>query len=284
MDRDRFDAYLQLQRDAAFDVAGTTYVTGASFLEMYGMSGSTNDYAYSRHIARPGLPKIDGYIYEFDIRDPDNPFQPPFEDPPGPLDMIHTIENMSAALAELLVDTDRIPIVELTPASIDFGRVRTGTTPSRSFKLANRGVRAFDIGSVGIVGAAGPFTVDPPSQTHLDPDEQASVVVRMAPTTAGDVSCRVAIDFAFANETVRDVRVVPCKASVCALADGACAAPVFAPAGWLVCIGRLIVYGALIVALAIPALFSAEIRCTVKQLYFRIRHCGEGNRDPCRML
>ena len=121
-------------------------------------------------------------------------------------------------------------------------------------------------------------------QTHVGPDEQATVVVRIAPTAAGDVICRVAIDFAFANETVRDVRVVPCKASVCALAEGACAAPRFGPAGWLVCIGRLIAYGALIIALAIPALFSAEIRCTVKQLYFRIRHCSEGNSDPCRTL
>ena len=284
IDQARFVTYATLQRDALFDVAGTSYVTGASFLEMYGMSGNANDYAYSRHIARPGTGKVDGYIYEFEIRDPTNPFQPPFEEPPGPNDMIHVIEDCSAGLTALLVNVDRIPIVECTPAALDFGRVRVGTTQSRSFALANAGVRAFDIGAAVLIGAPGPFTVDPLSQTHLEPGEQVFVVVRVTPTAAGDVASRVIIDFAFPHETVRDVRIVACKAHGCVVAEGACVAPRFAPAGFLVCLGRMLVFGALIIALAIPALFSAEVRCTMRKLLFRIRHCGEGNRDPCRTL
>jgi len=285
VDQARYGTYATLQRDALSQVAGTSYVTGTSFLEMYGMSGNTNDYAYSRHIAVPGTPKVDGYIYEFQLRtDVDQPFQPPFEDPPGPTDMIHIIEDVCGGLAALLVNVDRIPIVECTPATVDFGRVRVGTTRSRAITLANRGVRAFDVGTVAIVGPAGPFTVGPPSQTHLDPDEQCTVLVGVTPTAAAQASCHVAIDFAFPSETVRDVRIVPCKVRGCTTAEGACVAPTFAPAGWLTCLGRLLVFGALIIALAIPALFSAEIRCTIKQLLFRIRHCSEGNTDPCRTL
>jgi hypothetical protein len=285
VDQARYATYATLQRDALAEVAGTNYVTGTSFLEMYGMSGNTNDYAYSRHIAVPGTPKIDGYIYEFQVMsNVDEPFQPPFEDPPGPNDMIHIVEDVSGGLAALLVNVDRMPIVECTPASVDFGRVRVGTTRQRTITLANRGVRAFDVGSVAIVGPAGPFTVGAPSQTHLDPDEHCTFTVAVAPTAAASATCHVAVDFAFANETVRDVRVIPCKVRGCTVADGACVAPIFAPAGWLVCLGRLLVFGALIIALAIPALFSAEIRCTISQLQFRIRHCSEGNRDPCRTL
>ena len=282
VDVSRYAIFGTLQTDAIRAVRGTNYRTGTSYLEMYGMTGNANDYAYSRHIADAGLGKIDGYIYEFENIDGLG-FQPPFEEPPGASDMIHIIRDVAAGLTSLLLNVDRIPIARCTPMPLDFARVRVGTTKRRNITFANRGVRAFDIGTVGVIGATGPFSVLQPSQTHLNPGEQATIPVDAAPIAVGPVSSRVAIEFAYPNETVRDVRIVQCSARGCTVAAGACVAPTFAPAGWLTCLGRLIVYGAIIIALAIFA-WIPSVLCTIKQLMFRIQRCRTGNSDPCRAL
>jgi hypothetical protein len=283
VDQTRFGTYGKVQCDAIFTVRGETYVTGTSFLEMYGMSGNANDYAWSRHIADPELSKVDGYIYEFDIPAKPPYFQPPFEDPPGPLDMIHTIRNVAAGLTALLVNTDRIPIVECTPASLAFGRVRVGTSRSLNITLTNRGVRAFDIEAIGLIGPAGPFSAGPASQTHLEPGDQATIPVDAAPTDVARSTSWVAIEFAFPNETVRDVRIVKCRVGGCTVPEDSCVAPTFSPAGGWLCFVRLIYYAAIIIALAIFA-WIPSVRCTIKQLVFRIVNCGAGNDDPCRVL
>lgn len=289
VDETRYGEFATLQQQALEVVRGTRYVTGTSFLEMYGMSGNMNDYAYSRHIANPKNAKVDGYIYEFEDVEGPTPsdyaygFQPPFEDSPGPDDMIHVIRDVAAGLTALLLNVDRIPIVECTPAVLDFRRVRVGTTRHRAITLANRGVRAFDIGTVALIGAAGPFTAGPPSQSHLEPGEQASIPVDAAPVDTSRAKGRVAIEFAFPGETVRDVRIVPCEVRGCTVSDDACVAPTFRPAGWLVCLGRLLVYGSMIIALALFA-WIPSVMCTIRKLLFRIRHCSAGNDDPCRTL
>lgn len=283
IDQSRYGVFAALQRDAIQAVRGTAYGTGISFLEMYGMSGNANDYAYSRHLADPALGKIDGYIYEFkNIGEPD--FQPPYEiGAPGPNDMMRIILDIAAGLTSLLLNIDRIPIVECTPMPVDFGRVRVGTTTRRNITLANRGVRAFDVGTVAIIGVPGPFTIVPPAQTHLNPGEQALIPVDVTPTTAGVATTRVAIEFAFANETARDVRIVPCTVRGCTIPARACVAPTFTRGDWLICFARLIVYGAIIIALALFA-WIPSVRCTIKQLMFRIQNCSTGNSDPCRTL
>jgi hypothetical protein len=281
-DQSRYGVFQTLQHDAILGVRGTDYVTGTSFLEMYGTSGTSHDYAFARHIADSSLSKIDGYIYEFENIGGLG-FQPPFESAPGPNDMIHVILDVAAGLTSLLLNTDRIPIVECTPMTLNFDRVRVGTSRQRSFSLFNRGVRAFDVTSVGFVGDAGPFGIAQPAHTHLEPGDEALVSVRVTPTAADVSHTRVAIEFAYPNETVKDVRLVLCKVSGCTVPDDACLAPTFPPSNWLTCLGRLIVYGSIIIALAIFA-WIPSVRCTIKQLLFRIRHCGTGNTDPCRTL
>ncbi len=283
VDQARFGEFCTLQRDAIFLVRGTSYTAGASFVDMYGMSGNANDYAYSRHIADPALAKVDGYIYEFEIIG-NASFQPLFEDPPGPNDMIHVIRNVSAGLAELLINVDRIPIVECTPASLDFGRVRVGTPKQRTITLANRGVRGFDVGPVALIGAAGPFSAGAPSQTHLEPGEQATIRVTAESTDTSRSIGRVAIEFAFPNETVCDVRIVKCAARGCTVPDDACVAPTFSgTSNSVVCFARALVYGLLIAVLAL-FVWRRSVRCKIKRLRFRIRRCRRGNDNPCRTL
>src|SRR4029453_3149133 len=115
------------------------------------------------------------------------------------------------------------------------------------------------------------------------PARQGEISREGVPAAAGVQASRVAIEFAFANETVRDVRIVPCRVRGCTVAEDACVAPTFGPAGCFACLGRLIVYGAIIIGLALFA-WIPSVMCTIKQLLFRIRHCSEGNDNPCREL
>ena len=283
VDKARHEFYGTLQRDAIHSVRNTNYRTGTSYLEMYGMSGNCNDFAFSRHLADLALAKIDGYIYEVENIGGLG-FQPPFEEPPGATDMIHVIRDVAAGLTALLLNTDRIPFVETSPARLGFGRVRVGTTAAKGIALINRGIRAIDIGPVSLLDAAGPFAISGTSPTHLDPGAMAVITVNAAPTAAGRAASRVAIEFAHPNETVRDVRIVPCTVDGCTVAQGACAAPVFpATRSWLTCLLQSILWGTMIVALALFA-WIPSVRCTIKQLMFRIRHCQDGNSDPCRLL
>lgn len=59
-----------------------------------------------------------------------------------------------------------------------------------------------------------------------------------------------------------------------------CYAPVFRGANWLICLLRAIAY---VVLLAVLLLFAwiPSIWCLIKQILFRVKHCGKGNTDPC---
>jgi len=59
-----------------------------------------------------------------------------------------------------------------------------------------------------------------------------------------------------------------------------CSAPLFAGHSGFACLGLTLVYLLAIVAL-VPLIWLPPIRCIVRQLLFRIRHCGSGNDDPC---
>ena len=59
-----------------------------------------------------------------------------------------------------------------------------------------------------------------------------------------------------------------------------CFAPTFRANNMFACWVLSIIYTVIIAMLAIPALFSAEIRCYIRQLLFRIKYCWRGNSDP----
>jgi hypothetical protein len=62
------------------------------------------------------------------------------------------------------------------------------------------------------------------------------------------------------------------------LAD--CYAPVFSASNGLVCF-FFVLTGILIVAVLIFLAWIPPILCVIKQLLFRMQHCGQGNSDPC---
>lgn len=292
VDLERFTALSNLQRTAVETVHGTRYRTGTSFLEMYGMSGNMNDYAWSRHITQPTCGKVDGYIYEFErVSDSSGlyayGFQPPFEADEGnagPDDMIHIIRDVSAGLAALFVNLDRIPIAEHAPATIDFGKVRIGAPKVRTVTVANRGVRTFAVGPASLVGPAGPFSTGTPSAASLAPAAVTTVSVTAAPLNTAFAVGHVAVEFQYEGESVRDVRMVRCTAQGCTVPDGVCVAPTFtATTNAILCFWRVIVNLVLILALALFA-WLPSVRCTIKQLWFRIVHCRKGNDDPCLVL
>lgn len=47
------------------------------------------------------------------------------------------------------------------------------------------------------------------------------------------------------------------------------------------CILLILIYTPIIALLAIPALFSSEIRCYIKTLIYQMNNCTKGNNDPC---
>ena len=194
------------------------------------------------------------------------------------------IRDVAAGLTQLLLTVDRIPIVSHAGGTLDFGRVRVGTTRHLSITLTNRGVRAFDIGTVSLTGNAGAFSVGDASQSHLAPGQSATIPVHAAPSDAQRSRSRVAIEFAYANDVIHDVRIVPCTVRGCTAPDDACLAPVFPPQpNSLFCAFRAIGYGLLIAALILFA-WIPGVWCTIKQLRFKIRHCRAGNDDGCRVL
>jgi hypothetical protein len=284
VDQARYSTFATAQRDAIFDVQGTSYGTGISYLEMYGMSGNSHDYAYSRHLADPNLNKIDGYIYEFADQ---GGFQlhPPSEDPPGEFDLVHLTDDLAAGLTQLLLDTQRIPIIEYQPRTLDFGRLRHNTLLELRVQLDNLSDRNIDVGPATMIGDAGPFSVAGIDHPHPGPGEHARIFIDVSTDVEpGTYHGRVAIEFHYHGESVRDVRIVPCKVDVCNVARGACVAPVFAGSSAFTCLIKSAVWAVLIAVLTLFAFFDPKIGCTIRQLKFRIRNCRRGNADPCRTL
>lgn len=285
VDQARFLTFATFARDAIRDVAGKNYRTGTSYLEMYGMSGNANDYAYSRHIVNPARGKIDGYIIEVENIGTLG-FQPPFEDTPGPNDMIHVIHDIAAGLTALFLNAIRVPTVTVLSGRRFFSQMRVGTSVERLVRLRNDGPRQVDIGSVEFIGDAGPFSVESVSRTRLDPGEQCEISVRAAPTAPGFTIARLAVNFANSGESeVRDVRIVECILSACETPKGACVAPTFPPTmSTARCLAQVAALLRRLVLISLLWPWSKSVRCELKQLGFRLRHCREGNADPCRLL
>ncbi|MBB4232620.1 M14 family metallopeptidase [Rhizobium mongolense] len=63
VDLDTVRSLARAMKDAITLVAGDDYSVGPAF-ELYATSGASDDYAYSRHLARPGLPKVLGFTME----------------------------------------------------------------------------------------------------------------------------------------------------------------------------------------------------------------------------
>ena len=197
---------------------------------------------------------------------------------------MHVADELAAGLTELLCNVPRLPMIDHQPRTLDFGLMRHNAQKELWVDVTNEGDTAIEVGPAAMIGIDGPFSVAGIDHTHRDPGQRARIFVdALADVAAGRYAGRVAIEVRKSGETVRDVRIVPCVIEVCTVANDACVAPVFAGSSPWTCLMKSVLWATLIIALALFA-FLPSVRCTIRQLVFRIRHCRQGNRNPCRTL
>ena len=85
-------------RAAILAVRGRKYAVTQS-MSLYPTAGSSDDYAYSRHLADPSKPKIFSYTIEWGSADNETPFHPPYSE------MKHIIQEITAALLQFCLRT-----------------------------------------------------------------------------------------------------------------------------------------------------------------------------------
>ncbi len=88
----------------------------------------------------------------------------------------------------LIVDgvTDRIPRVSCSPALLDFGDVKIGSTAHMTFEITNIGTGRLFIDSLQIDGTGPvPFTITDPASFSLDVRRTAGREIRCTPTVVG---------------------------------------------------------------------------------------------------
>ena len=92
-DRDRAIALAEGMRDAIEATRGHRYTVQQS-MDLYPTAGTTDDYAYSRHVVSAGAPKTLSFTVEWGSDQNQTPFHPPYAE------MKHIIEEVSSGLLE----------------------------------------------------------------------------------------------------------------------------------------------------------------------------------------
>lgn len=80
-------------RTAILRVRGRDY-TVMQAMSLYPTAGSSDDYAYSRHLANSSKPKVFSYTIEWGSPDNETPFHPPYTE------MKQIIQEITAALLQ----------------------------------------------------------------------------------------------------------------------------------------------------------------------------------------
>ena len=270
VDLTRYQAVSLRLNQALQQVRGKTYIQGPGATTLYIVSGASKDYMYARHLADPPKLKIDSYLFEWGTQ-----FQPPYAE------MDNIIKDVSAALIELCLVAQQIPLLQRSPDPLDFAKVRTGTSKARSVTVRNIGVGAAELFNIQVTGAG--FST---SASALGPIAEGALVqvpVAYAPTIVGAQQGRLTFQFRQPGSTLSDVAHVRLQGVGCTVKEGACTAPVFEPSNWLSCLILWIISLPVIMLLILFSWIPA-VRCQLKQLLFRLSHCSTGNSDPCREI
>ncbi|MEW5849728.1 MAG: choice-of-anchor D domain-containing protein [Myxococcota bacterium] len=85
----------------------------------------------------------------------------------------------------------RAPRVDVTPLTLDFGRLEQGQSAEAAITVTNRGSAALDVTAVEIVVAAVAYQVVSGVPATLAPDESREVTLRFTPVTTGRTEGRV---------------------------------------------------------------------------------------------
>jgi len=107
-------------RNAIAAVRGRAYTVEPSF-DLYGTSGGSSDYTYSRYFLRRGQRKIWGYVFETNSTGPNNDWQYGFQPPYG--DALQVIDEVQSGLVQFLLTcvcvVREVAIRRLTVEQID---------------------------------------------------------------------------------------------------------------------------------------------------------------------
>jgi len=280
-DKNRIEDFSQAFVGTVSAVGNRLYEAGPGFTTLYGISGGSKDYFTSRHLADPCQPKADGFLIEWGMS-----FQPPYEDPPGVDEMTSIITDISAGLCELILQAERLPLLEVAPCMLDFGLVRLGHTAHLPLTIRNEGTTPVNVAELVFQipdsGNALGFNFTP--NTPLAPDATLQVDVTYTPTTPAVARARIMVTFARPGETVTDNRLVDLIGEGCDAPAGNCYAPVFNPLPFIVCLLLMIITPFVIAAMAIGLCLRPGAYCALLRYLYRVTHCTTGNHDPCIRL
>lgn len=266
----RYQAVALRLNQSLQQVRGKSYTQGPGATTLYIVSGASKDYMYARHLVNPAQLKIDSYLVEWGME-----FQPPY------VEMENIIKDVSAALIELCLVAQQIPLLQRSPDPLDFARVRTGTTKSLAVTVRNIGVGTAELFNIQVTGAG--FSTTAGALGPIAEGAAVQVPVTYAPTIAGPQQGRLTFQFRQPGSTLSDVAHVRLQGIGCTVKKNACTAPVFEATHWLVCLFLWIAALPLIILLILLS-WIPGVKCALKRLLFRLNHCSSGNSDPCREL
>lgn len=138
-------------RDAILAVRGENYTAQQSF-HLYGTSGTSDDYAYSRHLVDPGKAKVHAFCVEWGTA-----FQPPWSE------MENIIVDITSGLIEFCLSAPcegGLVEVDLDTPTIHFNDVPEGETAARAavFSVSACGAVTFEITSGPTLTSGAPGT------------------------------------------------------------------------------------------------------------------------------
>lgn len=266
----RYQGLAQRLNQALGQVRGTAYTQGPGATTLYIVSGSSKDHMYSRHIVDRSRRKIDAFLFEWGRQ-----FQPPYSE------MSNIILDVSAALIELCLAAQEIPLLDKAPDPLDFGLVRTGSAKTLSVTIRNVGVGAAELFNIQVQGAG--FTAPASTLSPVPEGASAQFAVTFASTTPGPAAGRLTFHFRQPGSAFTDMTDVLLSATGCSVAKDACTAPVFPPTHWLVCLLLWLAAPAILLIILI-LIWVPGMKCVLKRFLYRLNHCGAGNDNPCIML
>jgi murein tripeptide amidase MpaA len=175
-DQSRMHQLAIRMQTALKSVRGKQYAIGQKYFSLYPTCGTSTCYAFSRHLTAHSSTKIDSFLFEWGVT-----FQPPYEREMRPI-----FEDVGAALTELGLSANRVPLLEVEPRVVKFPfpkddakKKKSNGTKTRQVKVTNRGTRPVAISVVAIEPSAdsADFQVGNVSLRSIGPGEKSEIEV-----------------------------------------------------------------------------------------------------------
>lgn len=248
---------------------GSVYTEGPIGETMYLVSGTSTDYAFSRHLAQRRRNKIHSFLIEWGLADT---FHPPFSE------MQLIIREVAAGLIELLTAAADMPLIEKSPDPVLFGNVPIGESRVRMVVVRNVSNRPVELSNVTVAGAG--YQLGSVTDTNLAVDETAIMTVILQPQQEGSAPGALRFRARHDNGNIADRVEVQLQGGSCTAGKGECRAPLVAAHSATAC---ALIRAQCALLIAFYSLFGSgeKARCAIARLRFRMEHCREGNGDPC---